>query len=309
MKRSLFVLGIFGAAVGYNALQINGYHKFHPGVSDLHELPVSMVDSHDLQVDAGDNVYSRQLACSHSSIPEGQTNPDLIDLFFSHLQVGASYTRVKMMPHGNSVFNGDLGGLQGLYEFRTADRIYGGLKLAWRQGPMTGSEGKRTMIDGDIQERIGYTFGCSSHRSKLSLYTGFGFRYLRENYMPKTGDSVKFKYQEFYVPVGFLYDYQFSRMFDLGLNFTWMPQVYPTVTIVPLKGCRWIITDTIANFLVEVPFTFTSKSRRVSLIFKPFFQYWQDGHTTAETATGLILGLPGNTYLFGGIEANLCYSF
>ena len=302
MKISILLLSIFGIALFYSNIPHNEIDS-----TELITSAVDPVEFQDTLSNSDESPPSLFMICEPS--PQIQKEPDIITAFCSHLQLGANYTRVRISPKGSPSFSGNLGGLAALYEFRTSDRIYGGLKLAWRQGAPTGTAGKRSLIDGDIQERIGYTFGDFAQKNLFSLFSGFGFRYLRENHQPVSGASVKFKYQEYYMPVGFLYDHKFNSTFNLGLYFTWMPQVYPTVKIVPLRGARWILTNTLANFLIEAPFTFTSKSQRLSLIFKPFFEYWQDGHSTAETQNGLPLGLPGNTYLFEGINVSLCYSF
>jgi len=225
--------------------------------------------------------------------------------FSSHLQVGGSYTHVRLTPDGYSSYNGNLGGAQALYEFRTCQRIYGGLSVSWRQGKISGILGNGTLRDGNVEERIGYTFGRNAYL--FSLYTGFGFRYIEQ---AKGSPVVKYKYKEFYVPIGFLYDCQFTSNFNWGLYGVWMPQVHPTVTIEPIGGSRWILKRTWKNAALAMPFTFAcNTSRSFTLIFKPFFEYWQDGKTTAKSVTGASLGVPQNTYLFGGIDVNLCYSF
>lgn len=227
--------------------------------------------------------------------------------FCSRIQVGANYTYAHIAPSGDSSTSGNLGGLQALYEFKTSDRLYGALTFAFRDGNTTGDEKSRSILMFDVQERIGYTFNnCSS---SFTCFTGFGYRHYGED-VQSSGSSVDFDYNEFYVPVGFLSSYKINCTYAIGLNAQWMPQVYPTVTIDPLKGARWIITNELANFRIEVPFTaIISCKHCLSVVFQPFFEYWQDGHTTAETTSGLVLGVPGNTYLFAGADLNLRYSF
>lgn len=226
----------------------------------------------------------------------------------SHLQLGGSYTHARITPYGFNNYNGNLAGAQGLYEFRLADRIYGGAFLRWREGKETGQLGTMTFTDWNAQERIGYTVG--NKKNLFSLFTGFGFRYLAQQDQPKISSPITFDYQEFYVPVGFLYDYKVSSCFSWGLYATWMPQVYPTVTIYPMGGARWMLVRTFKNGIVEMPFTFFSERfDTVSLMIKPFAEYWQDGKTTAVSSTGVALGVPRNTYLFVGVDVNLCYSF
>jgi hypothetical protein len=122
--------------------------------------------------------------------------------------------------------------------------------------------------------------------------------------------DTKLKYHEFYVPVGFAADFRVSCFTSIGIYFTWMPQIFPMVDIVPLGHAYWALTYQLANFLVEVPFTFTlTENRRWLLTVKPTYEYWRDGHSTAKTSTGIPLDLPGNTYQFFGGDVNFSYIF
>ncbi len=228
----------------------------------------------------------------------------------SCLQIGGNYTHVNFKPKGNPSFRGNLGGAQGLYEFRPVDRFYGAAKLAWKEGNTHGSAGKRSMLYIDTQERVGYTFGYDNSDGRFTLYTGLGYRYNGQKLSPNGGPSLQFRYNEIYVPVGFNLDYSFNSWFCWGIDFTWMAQVYPTVLITSLKGARWSLTDKLANFYVDLPFTFSlTKNRRFLLIVKPFYERWLDGRTTAKTDEGIPLDLPGNTYNYWGVDLNFGFCF
>ncbi len=228
----------------------------------------------------------------------------------SHLQIGANYTYASIHPHGSSHFSGSIGGLQALYEFKTWNRIYGGLQFLWREGTTKSHYQKRTLLDIKVEERIGYTFGSKENHWILSLFSGLGYRHFGEKTPSSSGSSVHLNYNEFYIPLGVFTDWIIDYYIYLGFYATWMPQVYPTVSIDPLKGARWMLKERLANFLLEVPLTLLiSRKYDCTVILKPFFEYWQDGQTTAKTLTGLSLGLPGNTYLFGGAEFNFNWSF
>lgn len=228
----------------------------------------------------------------------------------SCFQIGGNYAYVTLKPSGNPSFHGNLGGAQALYEYKPMNYFYGGAKVTWRQGDTHGSAGKRSLVYIDVQERLGYTFGSSDKARQLTLFTGFAYRYLGHEFNPNTGSTLHFRYNEFYVPVGLLGSYDVSSWFSIGFGFIWEPQVFPTVTIVPLKGARWIIIYQLENFYAELPLTFAlSKSRKYLLIVKPFYERWKDGHTTAKLAGGAPLGVPGNTYNFYGVELNLGFCF
>jgi hypothetical protein len=228
----------------------------------------------------------------------------------SRIQIGPNYTHASIRPHGHTTFNGNLGGAQGIYEYRPANNFYGGAKLAWRQGHTHSQAGSRSLLYADAQERLGYTFACSQNAWRWTFFSGVGYRHLGQTFNPKHSSSIKFRYNEIYIPVGTIINYTTSSWFGIGLAATWMPQVYPTVKIEPLKGARWILKDKISNFSVELPLTFIlTASKRFSLILNPSYEYWQDGKSTAKTSSGIPLDLPSNTYNFWGLDLNLAYSF
>ena len=265
----------------------------------------------------GENVD--QKTSSKQKPIQNKDNNSLISL----LTVGGNYSRLNFKPDGQPSFNGNMGGAHAKYEYRPANAFYGGIEFDWRRGSMDGSAGKRTLTDINVAEKMGYTWLCD--RWLFTLYTGFGFRYLGHHLQPSSsfstlsgpfspaisgGSSLKFDYYEFYFPVGFVSEYKFNSCFTLGLDFEWMPQAFPTVQIRPLGGTFWSLTNKFANFLVEMPFIFTLTKRGNWMItLNPFYERWQDGHSTAKTSRGIPLGLPGNTYNFYGANLNLVYSF
>lgn len=227
----------------------------------------------------------------------------------SSLRIGGSYSYVWLTPEGDSAFQGSLGGAQGIYEYRPKNRIYEAVKFSWRQGATHESSNHRFLLDFDVHERIGYTVANEERPWQYTVFTGVGYRYLGHTLKQPALSTLIFNYNEFYIPVGLLLDRQFSDLCRAGLNILWMPQVYPAVTIIPLNGANWIIQRTLANFLVELPITFQSRCEQFALEIKPFFEYWQDGKTTAVSQSGIPLSLPRNTYLFAGAEINLGWMF
>jgi len=96
----------------------------------------------------------------------------------------------------------------------------------------------------------------------------------------------------------------------MGINFEWMPQVYPTVKISPLDGARWILDTELGNIRLGIPLTITPWEKKDwFFVVEPFFEYWQDGATTAVTPAGLALAIPKNNYYFAGFNVNAGYSF
>ncbi|MBY0530157.1 MAG: hypothetical protein K2P51_08240, partial [Rhabdochlamydiaceae bacterium] len=253
-------------------------------------------------------------ASQPSFIPEPaqktKSEPSVTKRYPSRFQVGGNYAHVGLKPHGSANFEGDLGGILGLYDYRPMDNFYGGARVTWLEGNTDGSSGRRSLLYIDVQERFGYTFASREQNVSFTLFSGLGFRHIAQHLHPKQGSSIKFRYNEFYIPVGFLTDFVASSWFTWGVNFTWMPQVFPTVQIVPLKGTNWSLTDQLSNFYVEMPFDFTlTKDKRFHLIINPFYEHWKDGHSTARASNGVSLSLPGNSYDFYGANINFAYCF
>lgn len=228
----------------------------------------------------------------------------------SFVQIGGNYTYVTIKPEGLPSFHGNLGGAQASYEYKPMNSFYGALTTNWKQGSTHGKDGKRKLLYIDVQERFGYTVTTQSENMMFTFFTGLGYRHLGHKFIPTTGSLLYFRYNEIYIPVGIFSNFVATSWFNIGVDFTWMPQAYPTVSIVPLKGARWILTETLKNFYAALPLDFSfTDSKMYHLVIRPFYERWQDGHSTAETSTGISLGLPGNTYNFWGVDVNFGFCF
>ena len=228
----------------------------------------------------------------------------------SRIQAGASYSYLDLKPSGYASTNGSLGGLYALYEYRPANRFYGALSFSWREGSLHGGNMKRHINEYDVQERLGYTLSSCDDSMRITLFSGFGYRYLGQN-VNESGSSVQFNYSQIYIPVGFLSEVQFNDSYTVGLNFQWMPQVFSTVAIRPLAGSRWDLNEEAANFLVELPLTIDLIDcwSNLSVTFVPFVEWWKDGRTSASSTSGISLNVPSNSYVYGGAKLSLSYTF
>lgn len=227
----------------------------------------------------------------------------------SRFQIGGNYTYAHITPTSHSSFHGHLGGIQGLYEYRPGNQFYGAAALAWNQGNTQGEKGNRFFFKIDAQERLGYTWFKKSKNRFFSLFSGLGYRHYGHS-LKTAGASLDLDYNTLYLPVGFLFQGKVNGITDLGLNFQWMPQVYPTVKLSPLVGARWIIIRRQTNFKAELPIRICIwKKHHLSFLINPSFEYWRDGHSDAKTQGGRKLNMPGNTYLFVGVDLSLGHAF
>lgn len=248
------------------------------------------------------------IAESNPVAAKGRMSPAETDRT-SMFQIGANYTHVNIKPGNASGFHGNMGGLQAIYEYRPLNCLYAAVKALWREGNTAGHDARRSLIDIDAHERLGYTIATKEKQYLLTLFTGIGYRYLSHK-LHQSGSVMKLNYNEFYVPVGALNDFKINTLLSVGLYFTWMPQVNSTVNLVPSGGAQWVLKKRLTNFLVELPWNFSMGTmKQILIIFKPFYEYWRDGPSTAVTSTGIPLGVPGNTYNFWGAELNFGYKF
>ncbi len=228
----------------------------------------------------------------------------------SIVYLGGSYTRSHIKPHGLFDFEGNMGGIQGMYQYRPLRSVYAAIGGFWRSGKNSGNVGTRDLTDAGSHERIGYTFAMRDDQILLTPYTGFGYRHLAHHVKPNSGSKIKLRYNEFFFPVGLQSVYDMYQWFSIGLDAVWMPQVFSTVTFNVVDGARWVIKNTYKNFNVSLPFYFhIERVTNLRVVLNPFFELWQDGRTTAITQFNDPLGLPKNTYTFWGIELNLQYAF
>src|SRR5260221_3072959 len=82
----------------------------------------------------------------------------------SCVQIGGNYTHVNIKVQGQLSFHGNLGGVQGSYEYKPWNSFYGGLRVAWKEGNTESSGAHRSLVYTDVQERLGYTYASQRRR-------------------------------------------------------------------------------------------------------------------------------------------------
>lgn len=250
-------------------------------------------------------LFSQKTAAPSSKSP---TPPPPPPHYTSRFTWGADYTHVSFKPDEHTTLNGDLGGVQGLYEYRGDSGFYAGVTLAWKQGNMYGEAPHRSLLYIDTQERIGGHVCLPSMKAMWTFFTGLGYRRLGHDV--HSHPSLSLQYNEFYVPVGWEMEYQVTSCFSWDLNFVWMPQFFPSLWIDPGRGANWSLKPRITNFFVEMPLCFSlTENHRWHLDVAPFYEHWEDGQSTAKSSTGAALGIPKNNYEFFGLNLNVSYSF
>ena len=227
----------------------------------------------------------------------------------SWISFGGSYSYAHISPSQLPSDHGWLYGLQMSYQYQIPNKLSFGGYVSWRQGLTECLNSSRFLNVIDVHERIGYCLGSFKKERLANFFTGFGYR-LNAEHVKTPSESVHFDYNNFYIPIGFTFSGRVYPVIYFGTSIMWMPQIYPTLNIEPLKGARWSLTYRFANLRLEAPVTFkTNTSSLFSIQLNPYFEYWQNGHTYAKSQLGTKLTVPSNNYLYLGFELNLRYAF
>lgn len=224
--------------------------------------------------------------------------------FHSRLQLGGDYTYLHLTPQRKAAFNGSLAGAQGMYECWSNFHFYSGVKFNWRQGTVTQHSKHRSIVYMDGQARIGSIIGSKKDGTSWTIFTGFGYHYLKQ-------EQRRFdrKYNEFYIPLGMSMEYAATSWFTFDINVTWMPQVISNVKVNSSKGGHRNLTKRISNFNFGLPFDFMTKGKRFHVIVTPFGEYWQDGAGRSIKKSGRTVKIRSNTYQYWGVDLNLGLCF
>lgn len=224
---------------------------------------------------------------------------------------GIEYTRMYLKPNRNHSFDGNMGGLQTSFQFIPLNSFYAAVGAFCKYGSVHSEDGKRHLLIADAYQRFGYTVSLVCNRLLLTPFIGFAYRHLSHHLHYSGASSAKLRYNEFYIPLGLLLKYKIVPCFSIGFDAIWMPQVYPTLTASVEDGARWAIKNSYKSFIVSAScFYYPKKFKNLSVYFKPSYELWQDGETTASTTTAHIpLGIPKNTYISWIAELGLRYSF
>lgn len=226
------------------------------------------------------------------------------------VSLGGNWAYSHLKVKGKPSFYGHLEGIQATYEYRPPSSFSTRFHALYRQGKLKSTTARRILTETDLSEVLSYTISCDERVGEWSFFAGLGYHHLEHQLTDHNCSTIYFRYNEFYLPIGLFTDYHLTSWFSWGMRATWMPQIYPTVTIIPIEGARWQIAGTCGNIRTQLPLTFVvGKQRPWTITLEPTFTYWKDGQTTAKTTTGQGLNLPSNASYFWGCDLTLRYPF
>ena len=233
------------------------------------------------------------------------------DLQEHHVELGAIYKHAYLEPGINPSFSGNMGGIGVRYTYRPLNAFFGGLGVDWAYGTADSSNGSRDLEQFQAVEHVGYTFSLGSQDYFLTLFSGIGYRQNFQKTAIVGERTLDLRYNHLYLPLGFQFESHLTEALSIGCQAAWHFQLASGVTISPLNGAYWKLEREYKNVAIEFPCTFELQSilSGLKLSIVPQLDLWEDGKTTAQTSSGVPLGLPRNRYVFWGGMLSVAYAF
>lgn len=172
------------------------------------------------------------------------------------------------------------------YELRVPFSFYGSINSSWIEGAVQAGKGfgkiSDHLRDQEVEGRFGRQFTLSDGRACLIPFTGFGAIYLQHKF--RNRGYVKMKYDLYYVPVGFLYNFWINDCLFLGVNLKWMTQVLAKLKFVNRKSIQVQGLKNEEAYSVELPINYTfATSQGWYFNFTPFWKGIRIAKTKARS--------------------------
>jgi len=226
------------------------------------------------------------------------------------------YLRLKVIqPQGGSIIgtdkiDGPMGGGFAAYDYKKLNHLYVSTRGFYGLGRIKNGV-QRFIHEWDAQGRFGYNY-VALQGAKLiaTFYSGFGFNYKIHSRSSGNGtSSIKLKYFKYYIPVGLLFDLKVVDYFHFMFDFTWIPDIDPTVKIGGIPGARLSLKHK-QNFMVQTPLVFLlGDQRQWEISVVPFWRSDKDGRTKPATVGDIPARLPEQVYIYWGGQLLLGYRF
>jgi hypothetical protein len=233
-----------------------------------------------------------------------------------YIGANAYYQRLSVhQPEEGSIIpsgaiDGTMGGVVAGYEYKRIRHLYAAIRGFYGQGKLDNALSYRYIHELDAQTRLGFNYmALQGPNVVVSFYTGFGFTF-KNQFLDNLGPSTfKLRYYKYYIPVGLLLDLRVTDCFYFRFDFTWVPDVDPTVESSNFSKIRCELKHK-QNFRVELPLVFLfgcKKQWEINLV--PFWRRDKDGRTKKAAICDEFMMLPEQVYSYWGATLNFAYRF
>ena len=188
-----------------------------------------------------------------------------------------------------SPFHGSLWGAKAGYFYRKPNHLYASVSGNWAIGKISNKPGpSRSIHDELLESQFGYVF--SFYKMQWVPFGGLGFHYLVQHRQSiPTLTSLKFKYRNYYFPLGFQWNYFFIDQAMIGCHFQWNRDLDPMVQISGLFGSYWKLKHR-NGYRISIPFEyFLQCNYRLSISIEPFWMWYELGATYAQSSNNISL--------------------
>ncbi len=204
-------------------------------------------------------------------------------------------------------FTGNRWGVVGGYEHFKQWGFYANLEIEWFKGTLE-DDVNRFTLEQQVAfggGRIGPVFAWD--RFELVPYSGYVYHWIRETRNFTTATSNSFTYHLPFLPFGVMLHANINPQWFVGINYQYQYNYDSYLSIATLKGTLWQLQARNDNY-VELEIRY----RPVDVFgirFVPFYHDFRIGATTAETVTGLQLGIPKQAYKTFGASLEFTLHF
>ena len=151
----------------------------------------------------------------------------------------------------------------------------------WNAGPITGLPCERSSLCEYFTEwKLGGQYYACNCSIGIKPYVGFGWDQFKNEQDPQ-GQSLTYRYDKLFVPVGLMVNWFANDCFNAGFQFEWRPDVYSRVRFSSFE----FKPECEHAFRVQLPFeaTYEYCCRCINLKIVPFFDWNQFGEVCELT--------------------------
>ncbi len=195
------------------------------------------------------------------------------------IDVAPQYSYVMIRSRKMRKLTGHLYGGSAEMEYKKSNHVYGDVNFLWNQGKIRAHGRGHEWKEAVAEFLLGYTTPIF-HRTVMTIFAGFGYRRVMDHKSYQGFHHHKqLIYDEYFVPCGLLFDFNWWDHFGFSLDLKAMPAVDEKVQFGGKPDVFYQLSR-MMNYEVDLPITWKvvrgiKGDFDLSLI--PFYKYWQFG--------------------------------
>lgn len=208
----------------------------------------------------------------------------------SSLSLAPIYNRSGLNAEGLGDFKGNVFGAEVKYQFLENNSWFVQLLFEGTMGELKDSSNTIDLSNFYGALKVGYNYFYDKNiKSNIIPYIGSGYHILEEKQHILGFSPVTYSYFIPYIPIGLYAQFTPRAFFSFGLHVEYQFDVETYLEINSLTGARWELKRK-PSWLAELPITW-NVTEKFHVAFVPYYSFFRTGRSTAETSSGLQLGI------------------